>query len=95
MKYPTLCLFYIVPTSTQYVKFDLNPTLLRLYLCGTDQSYSFSFNMSVLPQDVVLPRGSTILVTGANGYISSHVINQFLKYGYKAQGTVRNVEKSA
>jgi nucleoside-diphosphate-sugar epimerase len=51
--------------------------------------------MSVLPQDVVLPQGSTILVTGANGYISSHVINQLLKYGYKARGTVRDVEKSA
>ena len=64
-----------------------------LALCTRDNP--FSVNMSVLPQDAVLPQGSTILVTGANGYIGSHVINQLLKYGYKARGTVRDGEKSA
>jgi nucleoside-diphosphate-sugar epimerase len=37
--------------------------------------------MPVLPQDAVLTQGSTILVTGGNGYISSHVIDQLLNYG--------------
>ncbi|KIN07192.1 hypothetical protein OIDMADRAFT_99439 [Oidiodendron maius Zn] len=32
----------------------------------------------------------TILVTGASGYVASHVIRQFLEAGYKVRGTVRN-----
>jgi nucleoside-diphosphate-sugar epimerase len=51
--------------------------------------------MSVPPKDAVLPQGSIILVTGGNGYIGSHVIDQLLKYGYNARGTVRDSEKSA
>jgi nucleoside-diphosphate-sugar epimerase len=50
--------------------------------------------MSVIPKDAVLPQGSSILVTGANGYIGSHVIDQLLKYGYKARGTVRDAERN-
>jgi nucleoside-diphosphate-sugar epimerase len=33
--------------------------------------------------------GSCVLVTGANGYIGSHVINSLLSLGYKVRGTVR------
>jgi uncharacterized protein YbjT (DUF2867 family) len=33
----------------------------------------------------------TILVTGATGFIASHVINQLLQRGYKVVGTVRNL----
>lgn len=51
--------------------------------------------MSILPKDAILPQSSTILVTGANGYISSHVVDQLLKYGYKTRGTVRDVQESA
>lgn len=36
----------------------------------------------------------TILVTGASGYIASHVVRQFLEAGYKVRGTVRS-ESSA
>lgn len=34
--------------------------------------------------------GATILVTGANGYIASHVIDRLLSDGYKVRGTVRS-----
>ncbi|RAK96752.1 NAD(P)-binding protein [Aspergillus ibericus CBS 121593] len=34
--------------------------------------------------------GSRVLVTGANGYIASQVINAFLAKGYKVRGTVRS-----
>ncbi|KAI8236528.1 hypothetical protein K4K55_003803 [Colletotrichum sp. SAR 10_96] len=36
-----------------------------------------------------LPKGSLILVTGANGYIGAHVIDNLLKLGYHVRGTVR------
>lgn len=37
-----------------------------------------------------LPKGTLILVTGANGYIASHVVDQLLKLGYRVRGTIRN-----
>lgn len=46
-------------------------------------------------EGAVLPKGSLILVTGVNGYIASHVADQFLRLGYKVKGTVRNAEKSS
>ncbi|PYH88754.1 NAD(P)-binding protein [Aspergillus ellipticus CBS 707.79] len=36
-----------------------------------------------------LPRGSRILVTGANGYIASHVADKLLELGYIVRGTIR------
>lgn len=36
-----------------------------------------------------LPLGSRILVTGANGYISTHVVDQLLGLGYSVRGTLR------
>lgn len=36
-----------------------------------------------------LPSNSVILVTGANGYIASHVVDILLKQGYRVRGTVR------
>ena len=32
-----------------------------------------------------------ILVTGANGYIASHLVKQLLEAGYRVRGTVRKV----
>jgi len=37
--------------------------------------------------------GATIFVTGANGLIGSHIIDQLLKMGYNVRGAVRSVEK--
>lgn len=36
-----------------------------------------------------IPHGSKVLVTGANGYIASHIINVLLELGYFVRGTVR------
>lgn len=36
----------------------------------------------------------TVLVTGASGFIATHVVNAFLRKGYNVRGTVRS-EKSA
>ena len=40
-----------------------------------------------------IPKGSTVLVTGANGYLASHIVDQLLANGYKVKGTVRAEEK--
>ncbi|KAF6808326.1 aldehyde reductase ii [Colletotrichum musicola] len=37
-----------------------------------------------------LPKGSTVLVTGANGYIGSQVVNSLLEQGIRVRGTVRS-----
>ncbi|KAH8693752.1 hypothetical protein BGW36DRAFT_383640 [Talaromyces proteolyticus] len=40
--------------------------------------------------EYVIPKGSIILVTGANGYIASHIIDILLEIGFKVRGTVRS-----
>lgn len=44
-------------------------------------------------KDLALPKGSLMLVTGASGYIGSHVVNEALEAGYKVRGTARSQEK--
>ncbi|RDW71742.1 hypothetical protein BP5796_07776 [Coleophoma crateriformis] len=43
--------------------------------------------MSITP---ALPKGSIVLVTAANGYIATHVVDQLLQLGYRVRGTVRS-----
>ena len=38
-------------------------------------------------------RGSRVLVTGANGYISVWIISMLLEQGYRVRGTVRSEKK--
>lgn len=40
-----------------------------------------------------LPKGSLILVTGASGYIASHIIREALSMGYRVRGVSRSNEK--
>lgn len=42
-----------------------------------------------------IPKGSVVLVTGANGYLGLHVADQLVSQGYKVLGTVRDEEKAA
>ncbi|KIY03615.1 uncharacterized protein Z520_00306 [Fonsecaea multimorphosa CBS 102226] len=42
-----------------------------------------------------IPAGSLVVVSGANGFIASHVVDQLLLAGYRVRGTVRNSQKSA
>lgn len=41
-----------------------------------------------------IPRGSTVLVTGVNSYMGSHVADQLLLAGYKVRGTARDATKA-
>ncbi|KAG2416671.1 hypothetical protein HFD88_007887 [Aspergillus terreus] len=43
-------------------------------------------------QDATLPKGSRVLVTGANGFIASNVIDRLLSSGYIVRGTVRDTK---
>ncbi|KAM0542653.1 hypothetical protein ACHAPJ_012685 [Fusarium lateritium] len=49
--------------------------------------------MALLDNPAV-PKGSIALVTGVNGLLGSHIAKQFLEYGYKVRGTVRDLEKN-
>lgn len=41
-----------------------------------------------------IPKGSTVCVTGVNGYIGSHVADQLLEAGYHVRGAVRSTSKA-
>ncbi len=41
-----------------------------------------------------LPKGSLVLVTGANGWIASHVVDQLLQAGFNVRGTSRDASKA-
>lgn len=45
------------------------------------------------PTDI--PAGSTVLVTGVNGFVASHIAKQLLLRGFKVRGTVRDPERTS
>ena len=47
-----------------------------------------------MPSASIKP-GATIFVTGVNGLIGSHIVDQLLPLGYNVRGAVRDVEKTA
>ncbi|WWC64935.1 uncharacterized protein I303_107549 [Kwoniella dejecticola CBS 10117] len=47
-----------------------------------------------IPKPAV-PYGSLIVVSGATGFIGSHVVDQALAAGYRVRGTTRNLKKGA
>ena len=51
--------------------------------------------MSLPTEQYVVPQGSTVLITGVNGFIASNIADQFLKFGSKVRGTTRSLEKNA
>jgi nucleoside-diphosphate-sugar epimerase len=44
------------------------------------------------PKEYAIPQGSLVLVTGANGYIASHIVQLLLEMGYHVRGTVRSAK---
>jgi nucleoside-diphosphate-sugar epimerase len=47
------------------------------------------------PLATAIPAGSWVLVTGATGFLASHVISNLLKRGFRVRGAVRDVSKSS
>jgi len=47
------------------------------------------------PLATSIPAGSWVLVTGATGFLASHVTTQFLDRGFKVRGTVRDLSQSS
>jgi nucleoside-diphosphate-sugar epimerase len=45
-------------------------------------------------ENLAIPRGSLVVVTGVNGYIASHVADQLLRVGYCVRGTVRSIHRT-
>ncbi|KAJ9615281.1 hypothetical protein H2200_001356 [Cladophialophora chaetospira] len=45
--------------------------------------------------EYAIPEGSLVVVSGANGFIATHVIDQLLLAGYRVRGTVRNAKKAS
>lgn len=43
----------------------------------------------MLTDQLTIPKGSRVLVTGANSYIGSNIIDLLLELGYNVRGTVR------
>ena len=41
-----------------------------------------------------IPSNSIVLVTGVNGFIGSHIADQFLTAGYNVRGTARSPSKA-
>ena len=51
--------------------------------------------MAISFDNPAIPSGSTVLVTGVNGFLASHIADQFLRLGYSVIGTVRDAAKNA
>lgn len=47
------------------------------------------------PSATTIPAGSWVVVTGATGFLASHVTIQFLDRGFKVRGTVRDLSQSS
>ena len=66
--------------------------LVTTPFCLLQQHYPAPL-LSTMPVVAIQP-GATVFVTGVNGLIGSHIVDQLLKMGYNVRGAVRDVEGS-
>jgi nucleoside-diphosphate-sugar epimerase len=66
------------------------------YSTSPSQLYrNVSLKMAPQLQKPLLEPGALILVTAANGFIASHIVDQLLNFGYRVRGTVRSQARSS
>lgn len=51
--------------------------------------------LKLSPNDAAFPPGSLVLVTGATGFMATHIVDQLLFAGYHVRGTLRDEKKAA
>lgn len=51
--------------------------------------------LNLPPTETAFAPGSLVLVTGASGFIATHIVDQLLLAGYHVRGTVRDEKKAA
>ncbi|KAJ3460928.1 hypothetical protein MRS44_011795 [Fusarium solani] len=98
--------FYMAELSGGLQSLGLSGLLERIYwrLSSTtsyvhDSPITHSIQALINPimpsVEATIPSGSMVLVTGATGFVASHVTRQFLERGYKVRGTVRDLAQAS
>ncbi|KAH6663303.1 hypothetical protein F5X68DRAFT_177957 [Plectosphaerella plurivora] len=73
------CVYSLHYNTSFSLKFPTQPSIITI---------TMSLSTSI-------PVGSWVLVTGATGFVASHVTKQFLERGYKVRGTVRDLNSAS
>lgn len=69
-------------------------TTFAHYCSQQQQQRKINFQTPLNPKMApAIPKDSLVLVTGINGYLGSHVADQFLEAGYRVRGTTRDLKK--
>jgi NAD(P)-dependent dehydrogenase (short-subunit alcohol dehydrogenase family) len=84
---------YVIIPHLKHSSNDNNKTQLRFH--PIPNIFTITLLATMTEPTTAIPKGSWVLVTGANGFVASHVVRQFLDRGYKVRGTVRDLEKSS
>ncbi|GMR31581.1 hypothetical protein PMAYCL1PPCAC_01776, partial [Pristionchus mayeri] len=77
--------------SLQTRLFSLRPLTSRL-LSGAEWSLPIRLCSTMADKE---PKDTLVLVTGASGYVASHVVLNLLKQGFRVRGTVRSLKNAA
>ena len=71
------------------------PTTIRNSISAQEMGLHQIESTDIPSEDLAIPKGSLVVVSGANGFIASHVVDQLLIAGYRVRGTVRSLERAA